>query len=155
MDHSFGPYLEIARIQSEMNKLFDVLLVMKDEGEGESQVNAWIPNVDVCQNSDGLIVRAELPGVALESLKLSALGGALIIQGERPRTQAPPKAKFHCMERIGGKFRRVVPLGTPINTRDARAAISNGILEVFFPRVSNRRGEEVLIPVTVLEEQAR
>jgi HSP20 family molecular chaperone IbpA len=59
------------------------------------------------------------------------------------------------MERIGGKFRRVVPLGTPINTRDARASIGNGILEVFFPRVSNRRGEEVLIPVTVMEEQAR
>jgi|SRR5688572_28981266 len=152
MEHSFGPYLEIARIQSEMNKLFDVLLVMKDGAEGESQANAWIPSVDVCQTSDGLILRAELPGVTLSSLKLSALGGALIIQGERPRTQAPKSVKFHCMERIGGKFRRVVPLGTPINTRDARATMRNGVLEVFFPRVSNRRGEEVVIPVQVLEE---
>jgi len=152
MEHSFGPYLEIARIQSEMNKLFDVLLVIKDGAEGESPANAWIPSVDVCQTSDGLILRAELPGVTLSSLKLSALGGALIIQGERPRTQAPKSVKFHCMERIGGKFRRVVPLGTPINTRDARATMRNGVLEVFFPRVSNRRGEEVVIPVEVLEE---
>jgi HSP20 family protein len=151
MEHSFGPYLEIARIQSEMNKLFDVLLEMKDEAEGESQANAWIPSVDVCQTEDGLILRAELPGVVVSSLKLSALGGALIIKGERPKSQ-PKNVKFHCMERIGGKFRRVVPLGTPINTRDARATMRNGVLEVFFPRVSNRRGEEVVIPVTVLEE---
>jgi HSP20 family molecular chaperone IbpA len=74
MEHSFGPYLEIARIQSEMNKLFDVLLEMKDEAEGESQANAWIPSVDVCQTEDGLILRAELPGVVVSSLKLSALG---------------------------------------------------------------------------------
>ncbi|MGH9867460.1 MAG: Hsp20/alpha crystallin family protein [Candidatus Polarisedimenticolia bacterium] len=151
MEHSFGPYLEIARIQSEMNKLFDVLLEMKEEADG-SQASAWIPSVDVCQTAQGLILRAELPGVPVESLRLSALGGALIIKGERPRTQPPAKAKFHCMERLGGKFRRVVPLGTPINTRDARATMRNGVLEVFFPRVSNRRGEEVVIPVTQLEE---
>ena len=152
MEHSFGPYLEIARIQSEMNKLFDVLLEMRDDKDGSGQANAWIPSVDVCQTSDGLILRAEVPGVPLGTLKLSALGGALIIKGERPRAQTAPQAKFHCMERLGGKFRRVVPLGTAINTRDARATIRNGVLEVFFPRVSNRRGEEVAIPVTRLEE---
>src|SRR5262249_9758671 len=105
MEHSFGPYLEIARIQSEMNKLFDVLLVMKEDKEGGAQASAWIPSVDVCQTPDGLIVRAEVPGVPVETLKLSALGGALIIRGERPRTQPAGQAKFHCMERTGGKFR--------------------------------------------------
>ena len=151
MENNFGPYLEIARIQSEMNKLFDVLLEMRDEGP-ESNVNAWIPSVDVCQDSHGLILRAELPGVPPSTLKLSALGGALIITGERQRTEPNGQVKFHCMERIPGKFRRVVPLGVPINTRDARAALRGGVLEVFFPKVPNRRGEEVSIPVTVAEE---
>src|SRR5262245_40310088 len=78
MEHSFGPYLEIARIQSEMNKLFDVLLEMRDEVGGEANVHAWIPSVDVCQNGEGLVVRCELPGVPASSLKVTALGGALI-----------------------------------------------------------------------------
>jgi HSP20 family molecular chaperone IbpA len=55
------------------------------------------------------------------------------------------------MERLSGRFRRVVPLGMPINTRDATAALKEGVLEVFFPKVPNRRGEEVVIPVTNLE----
>jgi len=151
MEQNFGPYLEIARIQSEMNKLFDVLLELRDEGSG-SNVNSWIPSVDVCQTDKGLILRAEIPGVPVETLRISALGGALIITGERTRNEPEGQPKFHCMERVGGKFRRVVPLATPINTRDATAVLKGGVLEVFFPRVPNRRGEEVVIPVKTLEE---
>ncbi|HKY30913.1 MAG TPA: Hsp20/alpha crystallin family protein [Candidatus Polarisedimenticolia bacterium] len=150
MEHNFGPYLEIARIQSEMNRLFDVLVEIR-EGGGESPVNAWMPTVDVLQTSEGLVLRAEVPGVDCKTLKLSAVGGALVITGDRPRTQPQGQVKFHCMERMYGRFKRVVPLGTPINTRDARATLRDGVLEVFFPKVSNRRGEEVVIPVKVVE----
>ncbi|HET6373587.1 MAG TPA: Hsp20/alpha crystallin family protein [Candidatus Polarisedimenticolia bacterium] len=153
MEQSFGPYLEIARIQSEMNKLFDVLLEVRD-GDSESSVNSWIPSVDVCQVPEGLIVRCDLPGVPKETLRLAALSGALIVTGERPRSNPPPgQVKFTCMERTGGKFRRVVPLGTAINSRDARAMLREGVLEVFFPKVSNRRGEEVIIPVATPEDE--
>lgn len=146
MDQNFGPFLEIARIQSEMNKMFDVLVQMRDEA-GKSQASAWIPNVDVCQNGEGLILRCELPGVPLDTLRVSALGGALIITGERPRREHQGKVKFHVMERVNGRFRRVVPLGMSINTRDATATLKDGVLQVFFKKVSNRRGEEVVIPV--------
>lgn len=153
MEHSFGPYLEIARIQSEMNKLFDVLLEMRDAAGDEPNVHSWIPSVDVCQTSKGLVVRCELPGVPAAGLRVSALGGALIVTGERPRHQAGGAVKFHCMERVSGRFRRVIPLGLPINTRDATAVLKEGVLEVFFPKVPNRRGEEVIIPVANVEAQ--
>ena len=146
MDQDYGPFLEIARIQSEMNKMFDVLVQVRDEG-GKSPGNAWIPSVDVCQNGQGLILRCELPGVPLDTLRVSALGGALIITGDRPRQEHQGKVKFHVMERVNGRFRRVVPLGMSINTRDATASLKDGVLQVFFPKVSNRRGEEVVIPV--------
>lgn len=151
MEHSFGPYLEIARIQSEINKMFEVLLEFKDEGGG-TNTNAWIPSVDVCEVKEELVLRAELPGVPANSVRLTALSGALVITGDRPRTQPGEDAKFHCMERSFGKFRRVIPLGLPINTRDARAILKNGILSVYFPKVSNRRGEEVVIPVATAED---
>ena len=146
MDQDYGPFLEIARIQSEMNKMFDVLVQVRDEA-GKSPGNAWIPSVDVCQNGQGLILRCELPGVPLDTLRVSALGGALIITGDRPRQEHQGKVKFHVMERVNGRFRRVVPLGMSINTRDATASLKDGVLQVFFPKVSNRRGEEVVIPV--------
>jgi HSP20 family protein len=151
MEHSFGPYLEIARIQSEMNKMFDVLVQMRDE-KGQTAGTSWIPSVDVCRNGDGLVVTCELPGVPMETLRVSALGGALIITGERPAEARQGEGiKYHVVERVNGRFRRVVPLGMPINTRDATAELKNGVLQVFFPKVSNRRGEEVVIPVTARE----
>ncbi len=148
MEQNFGPYLEIARIQSEINKMFDVLLEMRQD-ETTPELSSWIPSVDVCQNSEGLLLRCDLPGVAFESLKLAAHSGALIITGERHRQPAPANAKFVCVERVSGKFRRVVPLSGAFNTRDARAMMDDGVLEVFFPKVSNRRGEEVVIPVAI------
>ena len=151
MEHNFGPYLEIARIQSEMNKLFNVLLEMRDEAGDATNVHSWIPSVDVCQTAEGLVVRCELPGVPASSLRASALGGALILTGDRPADQPKGQVKFHCMERVNGRFRRVIPLGVPINTRDASAVLKDGILEVFFPKVPNRRGEEVVIPVKNVE----
>lgn len=153
MEQNFGPYLEIARIQSEMNKMFEVLLEMRDEGSGPD-VNAWIPSVDVCEDSESLILRAELPGVPIESLRVTAVSGALVISGDRTAIQPPQHAKFHCMERNSGRFRRVIPMGLPINTRDAIATLGNGMLEVRFRKVSNRRGEEVAINVTVSPTQA-
>lgn len=151
MEHSFGPYLEIARIQSEMNKMFDVLVQMRDE-KGQTAGTSWIPSVDVCRNDDGLVVTCELPGVPVETLRVSALGGALIITGERPAEERQGEGiKYHVVERVNGRFRRVVPLGMPINTRDATARLKDGVLQVFFPKVSNRRGEEVVIPVTARE----
>ncbi len=146
MEQSFGPYLEIARIQSEINRMFDILLEMRQEGP-ESSLNSWLPSVDVCQTNEGLIVRCDLPGVSPDQVRLTALGGALIISGERLRQEPKERVKYACMERTGGKFRRVVPFTSPVNTREARAILRGGVLEVLLPRVSNRRGEEVVIPV--------
>ena len=150
MQQDFGPYLEIARIQSEMNKLFDALTEARSDPDSS---HTWVPSVDVCQTNRGLVLRCDVPGVPREKLRLAARGGALVISGERPRQRpSSQKVQFTCVERTTGNFRRVIPLPTSINTRDAQAALRAGVLEVFFPSVSNRRGEEVEIPITTPEE---
>ena len=150
MEQDFGPYLELARIQSEMNKLFDAVTEMRAGGP-DSAASSWIPSVDVCRTEEGLYLRCDLPGVSQEGLRLTATGGALVIAGDRPRQHTEGRVKFTCVERTGGRFRRVIPLATSINTRGARATLRAGVLEVFFPNVSNRRGEEVVIPVQTAE----
>ena len=145
MDGTFGPFLEIARIQSEVNKLFDVILETRGaEGDGAQR---WLPNVDICETEDRIIVKCEVPGVGIEELRLSALGDALVISGEKAPSRPESQARFHCMERAYGPFRRVVHLPQQVNTRGASASLYNGVLTVLFPKVSNRRGEEVIIRV--------
>jgi len=145
MDGSFGHFLEIARIQSEVNKLFDVLVKCHTAGGEGAQV--WLPNVDVIETEGSVVVRCELPGVSREGLRACAQGTALVISGDKHPDAAPRNAKHHCVERASGPFRRVVHLPPMVNTREARGSLENGVLTITFPKVANRRGEEVVIPI--------
>jgi HSP20 family protein len=143
MAQSFGPLLEVARIQSEINRLFDNLL---DLGAGKDG-GSWIPNVDILESGETLTVKVELPGVGVEHLDLEVTSGNMVIQGDKPRPEVPGKAEFQVAERSFGPFRRVIQLGVPVNTRQARATLKNGLLRICFPKVPNRRGEAVPIDV--------
>jgi HSP20 family protein len=144
MTRSFGPLLEVARIQSEINRLFDNLL---DLGAGEKDGTTWIPNVDILESDDTLTVKVELPGVGLEDLDLEVTSGNITIQGSKPRPGLSGQVEFLLAERSFGAFRRVIQLGVPVNTRQAKATLKNGLLRICFPKVPNRRGEAVPIEV--------
>ncbi len=137
--------MEMARIQSEINRLFDNLLDLEDRPGG---TGSWMPNADIFETEDTLVLRVELPGVAPDKLCLTVHGGNVILRGEKARPSAEGAVEFHAAERQFGPFKRVIQLGVPVNTRQATAELSNGLLEVRFPKVPNRRGEEVPIEVT-------
>ena len=144
MAKSFGPLLEVARIQSEINRLFDNLL---DLDRGDKGGGAWMPNADILETEESLVLRVELPGVDSDELSLSVHGGNVVIQGEKKRPGVAGEARFHSAERQFGPFRRVIHLSVPVNTRQAEARLSNGLLRLTFPKVANRRGEVVRIEV--------
>ena len=144
----FRPFFELNRIQNEINRLFEHLSELH---EGADPVAAWTPDVDVYEGGNELVLKFELPGVDPASVHLSVNGNNLILTGNKPRTEVGAGAKFHCLERGFGSFRRVVRLGTPINTHQARTEYRDGLLRVAFPKVPNRRGEEVAIPIKETE----
>lgn len=146
MPKILGPSLEIARIQSEINRLFENLLELKQPGEESGQ--AWVPNADILDGPESLTLIVELPGVELKDLDLKADGGEIIVRGEKRAVRPEGEgAEFHCLERIYGSFKRVVSLNYPVNTHRAEARLKNGVLKVVFPKVTNRRGGAVPIPV--------
>jgi HSP20 family protein len=136
--------MEAARIQSEINRLFDNLLDLDGDERGGG---AWLPNADIIETEDSLILKVELPGVDAESLSLSVHAGNLVIRGEKRKPEVDGDTRFHAAERQFGPFRRVIQLGVPVNTRQARAQLDNGLLRMIFPKVPNRRGEVVTIEV--------
>ena len=144
MDKAYGSIMEVARIQSEINRLFDNLL---DLGEDEQSGGAWIPNADIFENDESLVVEVELPGVAPEALALSVHSGNVVIAGARQSQEGGDELEVQISERSFGTFRRVIHLGVPVNTRQAKAVLKSGLLRICFPKVPNRRGEAVPIEV--------
>ena len=141
-----GPTLEIARIQSEINRLFESLLELKQMGEDAEPM--WMPNTDILDGPETLTLLIELPGISLADLDLQADGGNIILSGEkRSKTPETEVVQHHCLERSYSRFRRVIALNYPINTHKAEAQLRDGVLKVVFPKVENRRGGAVPIPV--------
>ena len=83
MDKAYGSIMEVARIQSEINRLFDNLL---DLDADEQSGGAWIPNADIFENDESLVVEVELPGVDPRALSLSVHSGNIMIAGARRST---------------------------------------------------------------------
>ena len=144
---SLGPFVEISRIQNEINRLFDNLLELK--GSGAEAGGEWLPNADVYETDEELVVKFEIPGVTLQEVTLAISGNNLVLRGEKKRSEPDSNARFHCMERAYGKFKRVVHIASPVNTHQATTELNDGVLKVTFPRVPNRRGEEIPISVKI------
>lgn len=143
---SIGPFAEISRIQSEINRLFDNLIELRaSKGEGGGE---WLPSADVYETDKELVVKFEIPGVAAGDVTMSVEGNRLIVRGEKKRGENGHRgSRYLCMERGYGKFKRVVHISSPVNTREAEAVLSEGVLEVTFPKVPNRRGGEMSIRI--------
>lgn len=144
MSRGLGSMLEAARIQSEINRLFDNLLNLDASGK---EAGTWLPMADIVETEDELRVTVELPGVAAKDLVVTTHGGDLILKGDKSRPPSAGRARFQIAERSYGGFRRVVHLGVPVNTHRADAVLADGCLRIRFPKVPNRRGEEVAIEV--------
>jgi len=101
------------------------------------------------------VVKFEVPGVSLQDVSLAISGNNLILRGEKKRTESSKGAQYHCMERGFGKFKRVVHIASPVNTHMAGTELVDGVLKVTFPRVPNRRGEEVPIKIAIKDKERK
>ena len=119
MAKSLGSLMEAARIQSEINRLFDNLLDLDAVPEGGV---SWQPNVDILETEENLDLSVELPGVDAESVTLKIHSGNVIIEGDKARPDATTDVQYHAAERQFGPFRRVVQLGVPVKYANRQGA---------------------------------
>ena len=139
--------LELQRLRDRVGRLYAAL---QEATEAESPLasGTWAPPVDLCETENGISIRAELPGVTAEQIKVGLTNTKLRIWGEKKRR--PNRRRivgYLCSERSFGKFGRVVPLRWTVCIRTATAELQNGVLHIYLPKIEDRRGEEVLVEV--------
>lgn len=112
---------------------------------GTSRGAGVFPPVNVFENGEAYLVRAEIPGVDKDTLDVSVKGDELTLRGERTISPAEPSANYHRRERSGGAFRRVVTLPKPVDAERIRASYRNGVLEVELPFVPEAKPRKIAI----------
>jgi HSP20 family molecular chaperone IbpA len=137
--------LDLAVLQREVNLLLERLADFDRSSPADGD---WLPGVDVYACRGNLVTAPAVPGIAADSLRVRFHDRHLVITGER-RERRPPAsaASFHCMERPQGRFTRIILIDVAIDIQLAEAQVGGGVLTVTIPRVKDRRGREIIIPV--------
>jgi len=140
-------WLEVQRLRDRVGRLYAAL---QEATEAESPLasGTWAPPVDLCEKETMILIRAELPGVTADQIKIGLTNTKLRIWGEKKRRPNRRRIiSYHCSERSFGKFGRIVPLRWPVSIRDATAELIEGVLHISLPKIEDRRGEEILVEV--------
>jgi len=138
---------EMALLQREVNQLFG-RLADTERNERPVAAGGWQPSADVYECSGNLVLVVEVPGLFPDQLRIACRDQNLVLSGDRKeRRPSGGAAAFLCMERPQGRFKRVIPLDIAVDLRGAQATLDNGVLTITLPRVKDRRGREVVIPV--------
>lgn len=93
----------------------------------------WIPQIEVLQNNEQFMVRADLPGLTKDSVKVEVTNDLLTISGERKEEKEEKRESFYRSERSYGSFYRQIPLPEGVKTENAAATFHNGVLEITIP----------------------
>lgn len=99
----------------------------------------WDPRVDVFERGDKLVVRADLPGVAKEDLRVDVMDDTLVLSGERRYEQERNEEGVYQAECSYGRFQRAIPLAAGIRPEDVDAHFDNGVLEVLLPKPAQQQ----------------
>src|SRR5579862_7787928 len=107
----------------------------------------WAPAIDVFERASEIVIFVEMPGIARNDVKLSWHEGVLTIAGQKRPQPDTGVARYHCVERIYGQFRRDIAINVAIEHDKARAELRDGVMRIYLPK-RTRRAESNEIPIT-------
>jgi len=140
----WNPFRELARIEQELNKVFNELVPTPKTAE-MAEVAVWNPRVDIYEKDNKLIIEAEIPGAKKEDVEVKIKDNAVIIRGEVKKEEEEKDKTYYRTERFYGVFERVIPLPVEVKVDEAKATFEDGILKIEIPKVSEEK--EVKIEV--------
>ena len=105
------------------------------------------PPLDVLETADAVEIVVDVPGVPPESLRVAIRRSTLLVVGAKIGEPAEPNARFHLAERSYGRFARAVRVTGAFDAAGAKATAAAGELRIVLPRLQERRGKVLQIPV--------
>src|SRR3954449_4294116 len=129
------PLREMATLQNEMNRLFGTLFDTPTTAmSGNGGVRRWIPAMDLVETGEHFVLRADLPGLGEDDVKLEVEDRVLTVSGERKAEQTEKGDGFYRVERATGSFSRSLTLPEGVDTDGIAATFDKGVLEVRIPK---------------------
>lgn len=141
---NWSPVDQLSTLREEINRLFDSPFGDLTRME---LFNGWAPALDLYEDKDNLVVKAELPGMKREEIEITVHDGTLSLSGERKYAEKNQDAEPYRSERFFGKFHRTLALPKPVQTDKAKATYEDGILTVLLPKTEEAKPKQIQVSV--------
>jgi len=141
----WNPFRELEEMQTRLNRF----LSGTPPGNGEKDVffADWAPLVDIEETDKEYLIKAELPDVKKEEVKVEMLDGVLTIEGERKREKEEKGKKVHKVERSYGTFVRQFALPNEVDATKIEAEFKEGMLNVHLPKTAVAKPKTIAVKV--------
>ncbi len=140
------PVSDLVSLQDEMNRLF-LDFFGRTPGRRLVGDSLWAPVMDIEETKDDIIVKAEIPGMTKEDVKIQVTGDIITISGERKREEETKDKTYHRIERSYGQFQRMITLPSEVQSAKAKASYENGVLTIKLPKSEEIKPKEISIEV--------
>jgi len=134
----FDPFVELRRMQSEMNRLFSGF---------SATATRDFPPINIWLGENSVVVTAELPGVTHDDVNLSLQEDVLTLAGKREPETQEQNLSWQRRERAYGTFSRAVQLPFRVDPEKVQARFNNGVLEIELQRLEADRPKKIEIRV--------
>jgi HSP20 family protein len=135
--------MPLSRLRDHFNQIFE----QPDFALSDLLGGGWMPVVDMLDDKDKLVVKAELPGFNREDLDVSVHENNLILAGERKADEERRDGEFYRSERFYGRFHRVISLPFSVDTEKIQAKYNNGVLTVTLPKSEHARAKQIEVGI--------
>ena len=141
----YNPFHDLRTIQEQMNRLID-LAWNRESGE-DIREGAWQPPVDIYEDENSVIIKAELPDVDQKDIEVKIEDNTLVLRGERKQDHTIKKENYHRIERYYGSFQRSFALPLTIDREKVKASCEKGILTIVLPKKEETKPKQISVEV--------
>ena len=141
------PFRDLVSTQDRFNQLFNETFARAFGDEQGTSQRAWVPAVDIYETSDGLVLKAELPGINPDDVEIRVEDNTLYLKGERKFEKEAKEESLHRIERSYGTFSRSFALPGTIDADKVKANYENGILTLTMPKREEAKPRTIKINV--------
>lgn len=145
-DLALDPFRALEDVSDRLNRLFERPQWGGPRREGLASAE-WAPAVDIQETDKEYVIKAELPEIRKDDVKVSIRDGVLTLEGERHQEKEEKNKRFHRVERCYGRFLRSFTLPADADEKGVRADFKDGVLSIHVTRSATARPKAIEVKV--------
>lgn len=142
----WDPFKEREDVSNRLNRLFWRPLARAESGNEMLAMADWSPSADITETDFAYLIKAEIPGVKIEDIKVTVQDGMLTMQGERKKEEK--SKKFRRIERSYGCFSRSSLMPDDVDENSVKAEFKDGMLNITLVKSEKAKPKSINVSVS-------